>query len=405
MSHRFIINRDIILFSFLEWNAEIAFNLKDMAYEFARYNRVLFIDRARDRNTVLRKMFSGRTLTVSGKGTLEQIQDNFWVLHPDSVLESGSWSPTYKLFDFFNRINNKRIAVEIKNGIKKLGFKNCLLINDNDFYRGLYLKSLLPVREYIFYLRDFLTIQPYFEKYGPRCEMEMIRKADLVAANSVWLANYAAQWNPNSVDIGQGCNLKEFTGENLPVPDDLKTVPGPIIGYCGAITSMRLDEDLLIYIASSLPEMSLVLVGPVDAKFEKSLLHDMKNVYFPGSKKPEETAAYIHHFTVCINPQLVNPLTIGNYPRKIDEYLASGKPVVATATETMEMFRKYAELCNSKEEFLINIRKLVNEAKWTSAEQRNKRREFALTHSWENSVGALGDAFYLMEKNYHPTDI
>ncbi len=60
------------------------------------------------------------------------------------------------------------------------------------------------------------------------------------------------------------------------------------------------------------------------------------------AKKPEQTAAYIHHFTICINPQLVNPLTIGNYPRKIDEYLASGKPVVATATQAMEMFR---ELC------------------------------------------------------------
>ncbi len=210
MSHRFIKNRDIILFSFLQWNSDIAFNFKDMAYELARYNRVLFIDRARDRNTVLKKMLSGKTTTVSGQGTLEEIQDNFWVLHPDSLLESGTWSPTYKLFDFFNRINNKRLAVEMKNAIKKLGFKNCLLINDNDFYRGLYLKSLLPVREYIFYLRDFLTIQPFFEKFGPRCEMEMIRKADLVVANSVWLANYAAQWNPNSVDIGQGCNLKDI---------------------------------------------------------------------------------------------------------------------------------------------------------------------------------------------------
>ncbi len=405
MSHRFIINRDIILFSFLQWNSDIAFNFKDMAYELARYNRVLFIDRARDRNTVLRKILSGKTTTVSGQGTLEKIQDNFWVLHPDSLLESGTWSPTYKLFDFFNRINNKRLAVEMKNGIKKLGFKNCLLINDNDFYRGLYLKSLLPVREYIFYLRDFLTVQPFFEKFGPRCEMEMIRKADLVVANSVWLANYAAQWNPNSVDIGQGCNLMEFAGEVPRVPEDLKAVPGPIIGYCGAITSMRLDEDLLLYIASSLPEMSLVLVGPMDAKFEKSPLRNMKNVYFTGSKKPEEIAAYIHHFTVCINPQIVNPLTIGNYPRKIDEYLASGKPVVATATETMEMFRKYAELCNSKEEFLNSIRKMVSEPVWRSAEQSNKRREFALTHTWENSVGALGDAFYSMEKNYHPADI
>ena len=270
---------------------------------------------------------------------------------------------------------------------------------------GLYLKSLLPVREYIFYIRDFLTTQPYFKKFGPRCEMEMIQKADLVVANSAWLADYAGQWNPNSVDIGQGCNLDAFTGENQPEPEDMKSIPRPIIGYCGAITSMRLDEGLLLHLAASLPEMSLVLVGPADSKFEKSRLLEKNNVYFLGSKKPEQTAAYISHFTICINPQLVNPLTIGNYPRKIDEYLAAGKPVVATSTLAMEMFREYTHLCNSNEEFVMNIRKLISEPYWGSEELKNKRREFALTHDWENSVGALGDAYFFSEKIYKPAEI
>jgi teichuronic acid biosynthesis glycosyltransferase TuaH len=402
MQHRFIKDRDIVLFSFQPWNSEIAFNLKDMAYELARYNRVLFIDRARDRNTVLKGMLAGKPPNISRQENLEQVQNNFWVLHPATMLESGNWSPNYKLFDFFNRINNRRISADIKNSIRKLGFKNCLLINDNDFFRGLYLKSLLPVRQYIFYIRDFLTVQPFFKKFGPRSEMEMIRKADLVVANSAYLANYAGQWNPNSFDIGQGCNLSEFVKDDLILPGDMKAVPGPIIGYCGAVTSLRLDEELLLYIASSLPEMSLMLVGPADLKFQKSALQKMRNVYFLGSKKPEMTAAYIHHFTVCINPQLVNQLTMGNYPRKIDEYLASGKPVVATATQAMEMFREYTDLCNSKEDFVSGIRKLVTEPVWTSAELKNKRREFALTHTWENSVGALGDALHLIGKNDNP---
>jgi teichuronic acid biosynthesis glycosyltransferase TuaH len=405
MSHRFIQNRDIVLFSFQPWNSDIAFNFKDMAYELARYNRVLFVDRARDRSTLLKSMISGETGTPSVRENLEIVQENFWVLHPKSLLESGNWSPTYRLFDFFNRINNKRLAAEIKDALRTLGFKNSLLINDNDFFRGLYLKSLLPVREYIFYIRDFLTTQPYFKKFGPRCEMEMIQKADLVVANSAWLADYAGQWNPNSVDIGQGCNLDAFIVENQPEPEDMKRVPKPIIGYCGAITSMRLDEELLLHLAASLPEMSLVLVGPADTKFEKSRLREKNNVYFLGSKKPEQTAAYINHFTICINPQLVNPLTIGNYPRKIDEYLAAGKPVVATSTLAMEMFRDYTHLCNSKEEFVMNIRKLVAEPYWGSEEIKNKRREFALTHDWENSVGALGDAYFFSEKIYKPAEI
>jgi len=405
MPHRFIKNRDIILFSFQPWNSSIAFNFKDMAYELARYNRVLFVDRARDRNTVLKGIISGKPADRITGQNLEQIQHNFWILHPKSMLESGNWSPNYTLFDFFNRINNKRLAAEIKKAIDFLGFKNGLLINDNDFFRGLYLKSLLPVREYIFYIRDFLTTQPFFKKFGPRCETEMIQKADLVAANSAYLANYAGQWNPNCVDIGQGCKLDCFIRDDLSEPEDMKAIPRPIIGYCGAITSMRLDEDLLLHIASKLPEMSLVLVGPVDTVFDKSSLRTLKNVYILGGKNPEETAAYISQFSVCINPQLVNPLTIGNYPRKIDEYLASGKPVVVTATPAMEMFRSFAFLSSSKEEYVNNIRKLVNEPGWTSEEIKNKRREFALTHSWENSMGAMGDALFFIKKNSQAVEI
>jgi teichuronic acid biosynthesis glycosyltransferase TuaH len=235
--------------------------------------------------------------------------------------------------------------------------------------------------------------------------METIQKADLVVANSAYLANHAGQWNPYSVDIGQGCNLDEFIVDWLPEPEDMRSIPRPIIGYCGAITAMRLDEELLLHLSSSMPEMSLVMVGPSDADFDKSKLREAKNVFFLGGKKPEETAAYIHHFTICINPQLVNQLTIGNYPRKIDEYLASGKPVVATATQAMEMFREYTSLCNSKEEYVINIRELVSDPVWTSETEKKKRRDFALTHTWENSVGAMGDAFFQMKKNQKPVEI
>jgi teichuronic acid biosynthesis glycosyltransferase TuaH len=393
MTHRFIKNRDIILFSFQPWNSDIAFNFKEMAFELSRFNRVLFIDRALDRNTVFKSILAGSSRGTEKLQGLEIIRQNFWLFHPKSILESGNWSPNYWLFDFFNRINNKRLAVEIKGAIRQLGFTNCLLINDNDFFRGLYQKTLLPIRELIFYIRDNLTVQPFFKKFGPRCEMEMIQKSDLVVANSAWLAQYAGQWNPNSVDIGQGCELETFTSDKQAEPEDMVDIPRPIVGYCGAITAMRLDEELLAHIADSLPELSIVLVGPTDGVFEKSSLLDKKNVFFLGIKKPEQTPAYVHHFTLCINPQLINSLTIGNYPRKIDEYLASGKPVVASATQAMGMFSEHVSLCVTKEEFVFQIRKILTDPDCISEHLSNIRREFALKHTWENSVGEMGDAF------------
>ncbi len=118
------------------------------------------------------------------------------------------------------------------------------MINDNDFFRGLYQKSLLPVREYIFYIRDHLTVQPFFEKFGPRCEMEMIRKADLVVANSALACSIMRANGIRIVWISaRVVKLDAFiAGGSAGTRRSWMAFPGPIIGYCGAITSMRLDE-------------------------------------------------------------------------------------------------------------------------------------------------------------------
>jgi len=401
MEHQFIKHRDIVLFSFQPWESDIAFNFKDMAFELAKNNRVLFINRARDRNSLLRNALDKRGVPPGGgvgarkKGrNLQQIQEGFWLLHPASILESINWSPSYRLYDFVNRINNKRLAGEIAEAIEELDFEDIIFINDNDFFRGVYQKELIPCEKYIFYIRDFLTIQPFFKKYGPRFEKKMFQKSDMVVANSAYLAEYARQWNRNSFDIGQGCHLENFIVDNLPMPEDLRNIPRPVIGYCGAVTSMRLDAAVIEYIAASLPDCSVVLVGPMDAQFEKNDFRGLKNIYKLGGKEPGQIPDYVYHFDICINPQAINQLTIGNYPRKIDEYLAAGKPVVATATDAMKMFSDHTFLCSSKEDYISQINMIFSDKKLFSGEERLRRRNFALEHTWENCIGCLGDAYY-----------
>lgn len=396
MEHRFIKGKDIVLFSFQPWDSEIGFNFKDMAYELARYNRVLFINRASDRASLLpEKNKNNSTSESKQKEQLIQVQENFWVYDTGVVLESINWINWNALYDLINKSNNRRLAEKINKAIQQLSFKEVILINDNDFFRGVYLKKMMPAcNKYIFYIRDFLTIQPYFKKHGKRLEKKLIKSADMVIANSVYLANYARQWNSSSYDIGQGCDFDGYLAKDLPLPDDMANIPTPIVGYSGAITSMRLDEGILEHIAKYVPACSVVLVGPEDSFFEKSELKKHKNIYFLGGKNPEKVPAYIYHFDICINPQLINALTIGNYPRKIDEYLAMGKPVVATSTDAMEMFKEYVYLCNDKEDYVKKINSILSNKDAFSEDQKKRRTGFALSHTWENSIGLLGDAYY-----------
>jgi len=400
MEHRFIKGKDIVLFSFQPWDSEIGFNFKDMAYELARYNKVLFINRANDRASLLPEKNGGNASSENKqKEELVQVQENFWVYNTGVVLESINWINWNALYDFINKGNNRRLAEKINKTIQQLAFKDVIFINDNDFFRGVYLKKMIPAcSKYIFYIRDFLTIQPYFKKHGRRLEKKLIKSSDVVVANSAYLANYARQWNSNSYDIGQGCDFSGYLVESLTIPEDMANIPKPIVGYSGAITSMRLDEDIIREISEGVPSCSIVLVGPEDAVFEKSTLKECRNVHFLGGKNPEKVPEYIYHFDICINPQLVNPLTIGNYPRKIDEYLAMGKPVVATSTDAMEMFKDHVYLCNHKDDYPKKINSIMNDPNAFSNDQKKKRTDFALSHTWENSIGLLGDAYHHHEQ-------
>jgi glycosyltransferase involved in cell wall biosynthesis len=167
------------------------------------------------------------------------------------------------------------------------------------------------------------------------------------------------------------------------IPADMASIPHPVIGYVGALQSIRLDIDILEHIALARPQWSVVLVGPEDEVFKASRLHSIPNVHFLGSKKGEELPAYINAFDVCLNPQLVNPVTIGNYPRKIDEYLAMGKPTLATKTPAMSIFAEHTYLAETKEDYVTYIERALAE---DSVLKQNERRSFAASHTWENNV-------------------
>jgi glycosyltransferase involved in cell wall biosynthesis len=152
---------------------------------------------------------------------------------------------------------------------------------------------------------------------------------------------------------------------------------------------MRLDLELICFIATQRPEWQVVLVGPEDDVFKTSKLHQLPNIHFLGAKPPILLPAYVHSFDVCINPQALNQMTMGNYPRKIDEYLAAGKPVVATLTEAMQVFAEVTFLCCEKEDYIPAIHTALSEKNDNLVKQRIK---LAQSHTWQNSVELLYQA-------------
>lgn len=384
--------RDIVVIGLQPWYYEIGSNCKNIATQLSKHNRVLYVNLPINRKTWhSREKNPGIALhcsIIKEKGKqVQQVKENLWQHYPTSVVESINWLPSTAAFKAVNRLNNRRLAKDIRRAMKELNFKDIILFNDNDFFNGYGLKELLSPSLYIYYCRDYLLGYDYWKKHGHVLEPELVKKADVAVANSVYLSDYCANYNQNSYYIGQGCNIELFDHTVVhSIPADLGSIPSPIIGYVGAVIKERLDDRIIEAIAKANREWSVVLVGPEDEFFRNSRLHLMPNVYFLGRKPIEELPAYVNGFDVCINPQRINNITIGNYPLKVDEYLAMGKPVVATRTKTMELFAGHTYQADTPEEYPALVAQALEE---DNEERQSERIDFARNHTWENSVGEL----------------
>ncbi len=394
-------NRDIIITGLQAWDVDIGSNCKNLAEEFSRSNRVLYVNPPLDRNTLMKEKhrpeIQRRIKILKGEEPqLYKVAENLWNYFPNSVLESITRIPVPAIFDFMNKRNNKKYAAQILKAAEELKFSDYILFNDNDIFRSFYLKDYLKPNTSVYYSRDYLVAVDYWKKHGTRLEPLLISKSDCTVANSNYLADYARSYNPNSFFVGQGCDFTLFdSNRTFSIPEDMSSISGPIVGYVGALASLRLDVELLENIAGALNEISFVFVGPEDEKFKQSKLHELKNVYFLGRKDMAELPNYVSKFDVCLNPQIVNEVTIGNYPRKIDEYLALGKKVVATKTSAMDIFEPYTYLAENTADYIRLIKNALAE---NSPELVTKRIMFARNHTWENNANMIYDAISKVEK-------
>lgn len=384
--------RDIVIIGLQPWYYDIGSNCKNIATYLSRHNRVLYVNLPVNRKTYFGKEKSPgiekHCEVIKGNGEkIRPVNKNMWEFYPTSIVESINWLPSTKAFKIANYINNRRFAKNIRHAIKALNFKDIIIFNDNDIYNGFYLKELLSPALYIYYCRDFLQGYDYWKKHVSILEPQLVKKADLVVANSTYYAEYCANYNSNAHYIGQGCSFDLFDADKThPFPDEMKKFKGPVIGYVGALDSARLDEKVLRSIAEANPSWNVVLVGPEDEFFKQSTLHQIPNIYFLGRKPLQQLPDFVQAFDVCINPQLKNDITRGNYPLKIDEYLAMGKPVVATRTSAMKLFEHDTYLADVPEDYPALIEKALKNNNETV---KQKRIAFAKTHTWENCMTEL----------------
>lgn len=225
-------------------------------------------------------------------------------------------------------------------------------------------------------------------------DTELLTKADLVFVTTRRLLDRIRGLNRGSHLLPNGADYEEFATAADRVgrePADIAAIKRPRIGYTGNLNA-KVDFNLLAYLAEKRPDWSIVLIGPMNASPEKiGRCRFLKNVHFLGERDYSQIPDYVAALDACIMPYEVDGWMVFGYPLKMHEYLAAGKPVVASALESVEDFEEVVAIAHSPDEWLTHLERCLSP---DALQDKEARREVARRHSWE---GLVADIEELME--------
>ena len=283
---------------------------------------------------------------------LQRVQPNLWVYSPLPV-------PLYQ-WRWGRSINRSILRIQLRIVFDRLGIRKPIFwINTPTAWpvvetisrHGLIYQRTDEYAEYGF--DNFNTA------YVRAVDQELLTKADLILHVDSDLHERAAQHTSNTLLLEQGVDEAFFMDDSdiAPLPSDWPSVSGPIIGYVGTLDPHKFDAELVYRTAIQLPECQFVIIGPEHQN--AMILKKLKNVYFLGAKPHGIVAQYIRKFDVCILPTARTSWGLHCRPIKLMEYLAAGKPVVATRTPAAESFREFVSIAETADEWILELRRIL----------------------------------------------
>ena len=219
-----------------------------------------------------------------------------------------------------------------------------------------------------------------------REENWLLRRADCVIACSQRLQDdfrsrgFEAHYVPHGVDWTL---FRKAVDEDLPLPDDMRSIPEPRLGFYGFLSEEVVDYTLLHRMARERPNWQIVLIGRPGATTNMAEVTRPENIHYLGLKRFEDLPAYTRHFAIGLMPFLLMKVTHNSNPLKMLEYLAGGLPSVSTDIPEVRRLSEYIHIARTHEEFIALCDRALTE---TDPVWRERRSRVAEPHSWDERV-------------------
>lgn len=393
---------DIICISSIDWDFIWQGHQEIMSAFAGNGNRVLFIENTGVRTPVFRDIPRLKKRLINwfkgAKGFREEAEGLF------------IYSPLILPFPYLalaRKVNKYLLLKALRRWMSAMDFYEPIIWTFLPTPIALDIINNLPRKLLVYYcIADFYELAGSPKKIA-KTEKELIKKCDLIFVQGGVLADKCRQLNSNVRVFPFGVNNEAF--ENFEplagkVPEGLKGIKKPIIGYVGGI-HRHIDFKLIRFIAKNNPEWSIALVGPVQTDISE--VKDLPNVFLLGKKEFSALPQYISEFDVCIIPYDLSGYTSTVFPTKLNEYHAMGKPVVSTnLAEIINFNRQNNDLIFIGKTYEDFNRQISDAFRNKSDEMRRQRIESARNNNWpvriEEMSAAMEDA--LARKSKKPVN-
>jgi teichuronic acid biosynthesis glycosyltransferase TuaH len=372
----------IILFPLVDWDAPFQ-RYQYLAKELSRTNKVIYFEPVLSVIYFLRKPGLLRRKLLRASRVKKKVARNLFTLNAPPILPYGN------ITRFINYVNQFFIFLLIK--IFTIDFRErkrvCLWISDAAHYP---LTKWLKPKISVYDCTDAIVFRDSRKQgYHNGLRYRTIRESSVSFFTSQLYFTEGQAYSRNCHYIPNGVDIKNFRKAHYRVPEELKKIRRPILGFVGTLDA-RMDRELIDAILIGKPEASLVFVGPLvnnSWKFENE-----DRVLLLGKREYEEIPDFINQFDVALIPYRLYENTQYMYPVKLHEYLILGKPVVATDLPEMRQFSDIVYIARSPGDFVTKIEKAL---KATDEGSKKKRIETALGNTWDHRLEMMERA---MEK-------
>lgn len=383
-------NETILFLSLPRHDGEYMSTPWQIALQLAKSNHVLFADHPYTFFEMLKGLGKPAIRKrVAAYFDLKAERINGITVLPMPFVWPVNYLPAGPLYKFFSWLNNRIVSRRINRFLRDSRIHSLIYVNSFDFYfadLSRHLKARLKLK--VYHCIDPM-VKTFTLKHGSYLEEVLSKDANIIISTSPALQKkFALRGFSRNYLVPNGADVRHFSQAPKTSPHPaLIHIEGKVLGYFGNI-ERRIDYTLLLTVVSLLGDWHLVLAGPVDETNVPKAIREHERVTFTGPIPYGQAPAIVNRFDVAIIPFVCDEVSAGIYPLKMFEYLAAGKPVVATNfnPDILDPFSDHVFVGHNAREFATEV---LHAYATDSEEKAQERLALASQNSWVQRAKAF----------------